>query len=135
MNVMPERAVFLIQKEVAEKVCSKVPDASYISTFIQTFYDAELLFNVPKTEFTPAPKVDGAVIKLTRTSIEMDRGIIERYEGFLHRAFSHPRKMLNKPFSKEELARGGIDPKLRPQNLSPEEWLEFYKVLHLPASI
>jgi len=135
MEVMPECAVFLIQKEVAEKVCSKAPDASYISTFIQTFYDAELLFNVPKTEFTPAPKVDGAVIKLTRTTVEMDRGTIEKYEGFLHRAFSHPRKMLNKPFSKEELSKGGIDPKLRPQNLSPEEWLEFYKVLHSAASI
>ncbi len=135
MDVMPESAVFLIQKEVAEKVCSKVPDASYISTFIQTFYDAELLFSVHKTEFTPAPKVDGAVIKLVRTNIEMDRGTIEKYEGFLHRAFSHPRKMLNKPFSKEELAKGGIDPKLRPQNLSPEEWLEFYKVLHSPESI
>ncbi|AHB40576.1 MAG: Ribosomal RNA small subunit methyltransferase A [uncultured bacterium] len=135
MNVMPGSAVFLIQKEVAEKVCSKVPDASYISTFIQTFYDAELLFNVSKTEFTPAPKVDGAVIKLTRTNIEMDRGTIEKYEGFLHRAFSHPRKMLNKPFSKEELTKGGIDPKLRPQNLSSEEWLEFYKLLHSPESV
>jgi len=130
MNVMPESAVFLIQKEVAEKVCSKVPDASYLSTFVQTFYDAEHLFNVPKMEFSPSPKVDGAVIKLTRKNIAMDHDTIERYEGFLHRAFSHPRKMLNKPFSKEELAKGGINPKLRPQNLSPEEWLEFYGILH-----
>ena len=130
MNVMPESAVFLIQKEVAEKVCSKVPDASYLSTFVQTFYDAEHLFNVPKMEFSPSPKVDGAVIKLTRKNIAMDHDTIERYEGFLHRAFSHPRKMLNKPFSKEELAKGGIDPKLRPQNLSSEEWLEFYGILH-----
>jgi len=130
MNVMPESAVFLIQKEVAEKVCSKVPDASYLSTFVQTFYNAEHLFNVPKMEFSPSPKVDGAVIKLTRKNIAMDHDTIERYEGFLHRAFSHPRKMLNKPFSKEELAKGGINPKLRPQNLSPEEWLEFYGILH-----
>ncbi|KKT09415.1 MAG: Ribosomal RNA small subunit methyltransferase A [candidate division WWE3 bacterium GW2011_GWB2_43_22] len=130
MNVMPESAVFLIQKEVAEKVCSKVPDASYLSTFVQTFYDAEHLFNVPKMEFSPSPKVDGSVIKLTRKNIAMDHLSIERYEGFLHRAFSHPRKMLNKPFSKEELAKGGINPKLRPQNLSPEEWLEFYGILH-----
>ena len=130
MNVMPESAVFLIQKEVAEKVCSKVPDASYLSTFVQTFYDAEHLFNVPKMEFSPSPKVDGSVIKLTRKNIAMDHDTIERYEGFLHRAFSHPRKMLNKPFSKEELAKGGIDPKLRPQNLSSEEWLEFYGILH-----
>jgi len=130
MNVMPESAVVLIQKEVAEKVCSEVPDASYLSTFVQTFYNAEHLFNVPKMEFSPSPKVDGAVIKLTRKNIAMDHDTIERYEGFLHRAFSHPRKMLNKPFSKEELAKGGIDPKLRPQNLSPEEWLEFYRILH-----
>ena len=130
MNVMPESAVFLVQKEVAEKVCSKVPDASYLSTFVQTFYNAEHLFNVPKMEFSPSPKVDGAVIKLTGKDIVMDRDTIEKYEGFLHRAFSHPRKMLNKPFSKEELANGGIDPKLRPQNLGPEEWLEFYRILN-----
>ncbi|EKD96545.1 MAG: Ribosomal RNA small subunit methyltransferase A [uncultured bacterium] len=130
MNVMPEKVVFLIQKEVAEKVCSKVPDASYLSTFVQTFYNAERLFDVSKNEFTPAPKVDGSVIKLTRKDIKMDLSTIERYEGFLHKAFSHPRKMLNKPFTKEELSKGGIDPKLRAQNLSPEEWLAFYKILH-----
>ena len=130
MKKRPDMVVFLIQKEVAEKVCSKVPDSSYLSAFIQTFFEAEHMFNVPKMEFSPSPKVDGAVIKLTSKNINISPETVERYEGFLHKAFSHPRKMLNKPFTEEELAKGGIDPKLRPQNLSAEQWMEFFKVLH-----
>jgi 16S rRNA (adenine1518-N6/adenine1519-N6)-dimethyltransferase len=129
MQVAPLTAVFLIQKEVAEKVCSKSPDSTYLSSFIQTFYDAEYLFTISKEEFRPVPKVDGAVIKLVKNDTEMSAEIKEKYEGFLHRSFSHPRKMLNKPFSKEELAKGDIDPKLRPQNLSAEEWLKFFTTL------
>lgn len=130
MKTTPDSAVFIIQKEVAEKVCSKVPDSNYLSVFVQTFFNAEYLFEVPKEEFKPSPKVDGAVFKLTTKNVEMDLATKERYEGFLHRGFSHPRKMLNKPFSREELDKAGIDPKLRPQNLSAEEWLRFYEIIH-----
>ncbi len=130
MKKMPDLAVFLIQKEVAEKICSDAPDSSYLSAFIQTFYTTEHMFNVPKMEFSPSPKVDGAVIKLTLKNTVMDLDTIEKYEGFLHKAFSSPRKMLNKPFTEVELAKGGIEARLRPQNLSAEQWLEFFKVLH-----
>lgn len=130
MIPQPVKIVCLIQKEVAEKVCSVVPDSCYLSSFIQTFYKAEYLFTIPKSEFTPSPKVDGGVIRLVRNEVVLNSQSIEKYEGFLHLAYSHPRKMLNKPFTAEQLKLGGIDPRLRPQNLGPEEWLDFYKLLH-----
>ena len=61
--------------------------------------------------------------------IEMSPEILRKYEGFLHKAHKNRRKMLNKAFTKEQLGLGGIDPKLRPQNLDAQEWLDFFNKL------
>jgi len=131
MQKLPQTCVFLIQKEVGEKITSKSPDSSYLSVYIQTFFDVEYLFKVSRTEFKPEPKVDGGVIKLTKKDVNFNSEFKKKYRGFLHKGFGSPRKMLNKRFSKEELEKGGIDPILRPQNLSADEWLKFYKALQL----
>lgn len=129
MNKQPELCVLLIQKEVAEKIASPAPDSSYLSVFVQTFYSVEYIFTVPKEKFFPKPQVDGGVLKLIKRKDVSLSEDIEKYEGFLHRGFSSPRKMLNKPFKREELALAGINPDLRPQNLSADEWLRFYLAL------
>jgi len=130
----PKICVFLVQKEVAEKIKSKAPDSSYMSCFIQTFFEVEYIGKVPKNKFKPEPKVDGGIIKLTRKDLSRDlntnQSFVRKYEGFLHKAFSNPRKMLNKVFSKEELETGNISPSLRAQNLNANDWLSFYKILN-----
>jgi 16S rRNA (adenine1518-N6/adenine1519-N6)-dimethyltransferase len=128
---MPEQAqlcVLLVQKEVAQKISEKAPDSSYMSSFVQTFYEVEYLETVSKDKFTPAPKVDGGIIKMVKRA---DAGVwdIERYEGFLHRAYSNPRKMLNKVFSKEELSKAGLDPSMRAQNYNPEDWVKAFNAI------
>ena len=130
MEKLPKICVFLIQDEVAIKVSSTSPDASYLSSFTQTFFDVEYLFKVEKDMFKPEPKVNGAVIKLVRRDANYDRKFIEKYEGFLHKGFASPRKMLNKQFTKDELEKGGIHASLRPQNLSADEWVKFFEDLH-----
>jgi 16S rRNA (adenine1518-N6/adenine1519-N6)-dimethyltransferase len=129
MGKMPEKVVILIQKEVAEKIASNAPDASYMSSFVQTFYDVNFVSEVSKKLFEPVPEVDGGILTLTKRDRTYPEGFVTKYEGFLHRAFSSPRKMLNKPFKKEELEKGGINPNLRPQNLTADEWFAFYNVL------
>ena len=59
---------FIIQKEVAERVCAKSPDANYLSIFLQTFFNVELISVVPKEHFYPSPQVDGAIISLHKNS-------------------------------------------------------------------
>jgi len=128
----PEKAVLLIQKEVAENIVEKAPRASYISTFLQTFFEITYLKTVPKDFFTPVPKVDGAVISLEKKltdGVFADLQVVEKYERFLHKGFSHPRKMLNKPFSKEELSKAGIDGNLRPHDLDTSVWVDMFKKL------
>ena len=62
-----ERAVFLIQKEVAERITA-VPctrDYGFLSVATQLAAETKLLFKVPPGAFSPPPKVESAVICLT----------------------------------------------------------------------
>ncbi len=60
-------AVFLIQKEVAERIAAApgTRDFGYLSVECQFLAQVEYLFNVPPGAFRPPPKVDSAVIRLT----------------------------------------------------------------------
>ena len=134
LSKRPEKSVLLIQKEVAENLVEKAPRASYLSSFLQTFFEVTYLKTVPKDVFTPVPKVDGAIISLDKKPVEEifnDPQVMEKYEKFLHRGFSHPRKMLNKPFSKEELALTGVNGDLRSHDLDVSIWVDMFKKLAL----
>ena len=120
---MPDTCVFLMQKEVGQKICATAPDSNYLSVFVQTFYEPKILRIVDKSLFDPIPQVDGAVIKLVRKPAVMATSEISRYEKFLHHAFSHPRKMLNKVFTKDELEKYQIDGAKRPQNYDSTSYL------------
>jgi len=130
MKNRPTTAVLLIQKEVAEKIKSTAPDSSYMSSFTQTFFNVDYLGKVSAKDFWPVPEVDGGILKLSLKNIDIPSEFVRKYEGFLHRAYSNPRKMLNKVFKKDELEKGKIEPTLRAQNLDAEEWFNFYKVLN-----
>jgi 16S rRNA (adenine1518-N6/adenine1519-N6)-dimethyltransferase len=130
MKTLPEVCVFMVQKEVAEKIEDKAPDSTYLSSFIQTFFDVVYLGKIEAKKFTPVPEVDGGILKLVKKDINFSSNFIEKYEGFLHRAYSHPRKMLNKAFTKEELEIGGIKADLRAQNFDSEQWLKFFQLLN-----
>ena len=97
-----ETAVILIQKEVGEKVAARVPDATYFSSFGQTFYNVEYLETVPKTYFDPIPEVDGTIIRLKKLPVQnIPRELIEKYEGFLHKGYANPRKCSTKHSQKK----------------------------------
>jgi len=118
----------LIQKEVAEKISKKAPKASYLSTYLQTFYKVKVLEIIPKSFFEPEPKVEGAIVKMTRLEEPpISEKDLMSYEEFLHKGFSKPRKMLNKVFSKKTLKELEIDEKLRPQHISVKKWEDLYK--------
>ena len=61
-----ESITVMVQKEVAERLCASPGTKAYgaISVAVQYYSDAEIIVNVPKECFLPAPKVDSAVIKL-----------------------------------------------------------------------
>jgi 16S rRNA (adenine1518-N6/adenine1519-N6)-dimethyltransferase len=66
----PQRIVFLVQKEVADRVVAAAgtPEYGALSIGIQVVAKAERLFTVPAGAFQPRPKVDSAVLRLTPLS-------------------------------------------------------------------
>lgn len=58
----------MFQMEVAKRICEKEGNKTYgiLSVLVQAFYEAEYLFTVPPSVFSPPPKVDSGVLRLTR---------------------------------------------------------------------
>jgi 16S rRNA (adenine1518-N6/adenine1519-N6)-dimethyltransferase len=67
MGKLLERAVFLIQKEVAERLTAQpgTRDYGFLTVATQLHASAEMLFTVAPGSFSPPPKVDSAVVRLT----------------------------------------------------------------------
>ena len=128
LQPQPEVCVLLMQREVVEKICSRPPESNFWSSFVQTFYNVEDLGVVDKSQFSPEPQVDGAILKLTKGTAGENIDI-RKYEGFLKRAYSNPRKMLNKIFYEDERNRAEIDGSLRAQDYGWEDWVRIFKIL------
>jgi 16S rRNA (adenine1518-N6/adenine1519-N6)-dimethyltransferase len=90
------RSVFLIQKEVAQRLVAQPNQREYGYLTVQTalFADTKMLFDVKPGAFKPPPKVDSAVILLTPHP--RDYGIADReaFLKFLSHSFRQKRKTL-----------------------------------------
>lgn len=128
MKKQPDVCVLLVQKEVAKKITTKAPKNSYLSVFIQTFFDVKYVSEVSKKKFRPSPKVDGAIIKMINKGEPHSLDYINEYEKFLHKGFRFPRKMINKVFTKEELGSFGLSAKVRPGEIPADTWLKLFKL-------
>ncbi|MDO5480290.1 MAG: 16S rRNA (adenine(1518)-N(6)/adenine(1519)-N(6))-dimethyltransferase RsmA [Candidatus Saccharibacteria bacterium] len=106
---LPERIVLLMQKEVAERICSD--KESVLSLFVKNRAVASLGPVVPREEFEPAPKVDSQVIILE--PFKNGPKYPDELMDFIKKAFKNPRKKLkhNIPGVPEEYAN------LRPADL------------------
>lgn len=122
----------LIQKEVAQKILEEAPDANYLSVFLGTFFEINIVSFVEKECFNPVPEVDGAIItfKTKKESLIKDENI-ERYSKFLHHGFREQRKMLNKRFEKKLLETCGIDSMRRAETLTIEEWVKLFESFYV----
>lgn len=126
------RAVFMIQKEVGLRVTARAGTSAYgaLSVWIQSFVAPRLEFIVPPHVFRPRPKVDSAVLSFTPLPA---KGPGERtfepdaLAATLKACFQQRRKQLgsiarSRGKNPEALEQLGIDPRLRPENLTPEEF-------------
>ncbi|MCD8209028.1 MAG: 16S rRNA (adenine(1518)-N(6)/adenine(1519)-N(6))-dimethyltransferase RsmA [Bacteroidales bacterium] len=90
------QVVCMIQKEVAERIAEKPGSKTYgiLSVLLQAWYDIEYLFSVGPNSFRPAPKVNSAVIRLTRNA-RTELGCDERlFKAVVKTAFNQRRKTL-----------------------------------------
>ena len=90
------RMVFLIQKEVAERLIATPGHRAYGYLTLQTalFADTRLLFEVKPGSFRPPPQVDSAVVLLTPHRRDAGVGDREAFLRFLSQCFRQKRKTL-----------------------------------------
>ena len=86
---------FMLQKEVVERIVACPGSKSYgrLSVVIQAFFDAELMFIVPKESFDPQPKIESAILYLKTKSTPLVQNL-KPLEDIVKLAFSQRRKTL-----------------------------------------
>jgi len=113
------RAIVMVQKEFYEKLVAKGKNRKAISILVNHSADIEKIINVNKTNFTPPPKVDSVVLKLTRKKT-LSKELIQT----VNKLFSYKRKNLQnilKQFGKK------IESDKRLEDLSGDEIIKIAK--------
>ncbi|MDD5396967.1 MAG: rRNA adenine dimethyltransferase family protein, partial [Candidatus Moranbacteria bacterium] len=64
-KIPPSESIFMVQKEVAERIVAKPGEMSILAVSVQYYAQAEYLFTVLRESFDPVPKVDSAVVKIS----------------------------------------------------------------------
>lgn len=131
----PVKIVLLVQKEVAERLAQGIGKHTVLSLFAQNYAQVELGPVIPKSEFTPPPKVDSQVVILTPHA-----PIIPHITFSLIKiGFSAPRKKLLSNLaaglrvSKVELqtvfTKLHLNLNARPADLSLKDWKTLAEIL------
>ena len=86
----------MIQHEVAVRMASQPGNKQYgiLSVLIQAWYDVEYLFTVEPSVFNPPPKVQSAVIRMTRNQVEHLGCDEQLFKRVVKTVFNQRRKML-----------------------------------------
>lgn len=127
--VRPSSMSFLVQKEVAERICATVGSKEYgrLSVFIQSIANVNLGFQVSPNVFFPKPKVISQTIQFT--NINYDEKLIEKLEIITNKLFSHSRKKIGKMLDTLNIRAESNIRNLRAENISVAQYIEFAKQL------
>ncbi len=95
-DIHPERMVLLVQKEVAERIVARDNKESILSLSVKAYGTPKYIMKVGKRFFSPAPKVDSAIIQITNISRKnfANRTQEEKFFELVKSGFAHKRKML-----------------------------------------
>jgi 16S rRNA (adenine1518-N6/adenine1519-N6)-dimethyltransferase len=117
---------FMLQLEVVERMVAapSTPDYGRLSVALQARFRMKKLFNVSKGAFRPPPKVESALVRL-----EPLQEILHVDDDLLRKAFSARRKTLRNALPEVDFSAAGIDPGLRPGNLSPRDYERITKIM------
>lgn len=124
---LPKLIVLTVQKEVAQRICVKSPHMNLLALSVQAYGKPKIIKTVPPSCFSPKPKVDSAIIKISDISDKFfkDNKISEtKFFEVLRTAFSQKRKQLG-----HTLGLKKIDPlsAARPEELTLEQWAKLVR--------
>ncbi len=131
-----KRLVFLVQKEVAQRLTAKPGESAYgaLSLIVAHFAEAKIIRDVKPSAFYPPPEVTSSVVRLEVTNTQNDPATF----ALIHHAFRHRRKTLKKNllmagFEKARvegaMAGLGIEPRTRAETLDISQFTSLRRAL------
>ena len=126
---------FMLQTEVARRLCAGPGGKNYgrLSVMAALKLDCAPLFEVPPAAFTPRPKVDSTVLRLTPKARPYQARDPRRLEAVVAAAFGQRRKTVRNALAgvadPEHFNRAGIDPSLRAEKLSVADYIQLADAL------
>ena len=121
---------FMLQKEVVERLVAEPGSSDFgrLSVMLQYRFVMDWLLDVPPECFSPAPKVDSAVVRLIpRPAEELSARDEARFAAVVSAAFAQRRKMLRNNLKgilgDDGFAALGIAPTARAEELSVADYL------------
>ncbi len=123
----------MFQLEVGERIVAKPKTKDYgrISIISQLTNDVKILFKVPRTCFTPAPKVTSCIVEFRAKDVQPSNEFLLKISDIVKQAFSERRKMLRstlKPLfessekMQEVFSKLGIKETSRAEELLPQDF-------------
>jgi len=118
----------MVQREVAERLVAAPGSSDYGIPSVKVAYWAtgELVARIPPSVFLPPPRVESALVHLTRhASLPFEEPIDEVF-GLVRTAFNQRRKMVRKSLSAlvspDVFELAGVDGATRPEQISVAQW-------------
>ena len=138
-QVRPVQMVFMVQKEVAQRICAKPPKMSILAISVQFYAKPKIVSYLPKNSFWPKPKVDSAIIKIIpKKQVAIN---IKLFWEIVKTGFAHPRKQLVNNLAKglkkdkEKVAawllKNNIQPNQRAETLKVQDWINLTKTIKI----
>lgn len=132
-DILPDKFVIMVQKEVAYRLAANVGSRDYgsLTVFLNYYYDIKKLFDVSRNCFTPKPNVDSAIIEMSLKRDRLDVTDIELFNKLVRDSFLYKRKTLrnnlkgyNLEVIEKVLKKYGFDLSVRAENLELNIFLE-----------
>jgi 16S rRNA (adenine1518-N6/adenine1519-N6)-dimethyltransferase len=134
--------VYLVQKEVADRLVASPGSKEYgaLTVNVAAVARAESLFKVPAGAFSPPPKVESAVVRITPHASPLVAPDEERpFRTLVQNAFGMRRKQMRRVLrsiynldveaADALLARAGIEGEVRPETLSPQDFARLLRAV------
>ncbi len=134
-----EEMILMVQKEVAQRICSKPPKMNLLAISVQFYAEPKIISFVSKKSFWPSPKVDGAILKISAFNQYKKSTFNQRFFEIVRAGFSQPRKQLVNNLAKELklnkeqvnnwLLKSDIQPFQRAETLTIKNWIRLARML------
>jgi 16S rRNA (adenine1518-N6/adenine1519-N6)-dimethyltransferase len=130
------RMLVMMQRDVAERLAARPGDKAYgiPSVKVAFWADAEVVGRVPPTVFVPPPRVESALVRITRLAsprVDADR---DRLFRLVEAGFGQRRKMLRRSLSglvdAAGFERAGVRPEARAEELDLDAWARLARLPH-----